>query len=81
MPEFGSSEDILFLFEQTIFSEIRDFVPNAIIVSYSGQLNIQEDHFNEIIRNLTIIADHRVMLFPNMTGAMQARPEGSMEDE
>lgn len=49
-------------------------MPNAIIVSYSGQLDIKEDHFNEIIRNLTIIADHRVLLFPNMSGIFQTKP-------
>ena len=56
-------------------------MPNAIVVSYNGQLDIKEDHFNEIIRNMTIIADHRVLLFPNMSAIFRTKPEEAMEEE
>lgn len=62
----GSSEDILFMFETILYDELRLFSPNTIIISYSGRLNISPPHFTSIISNLSIISDHRIVLFPNM---------------
>lgn len=61
-----------------IYNEVRDYLPNTIIISYNGQLDIYEDHFNEIIRNLTIIGDHRLMLFPNMSGMLNYKDKDKM---
>ena len=38
-----------------------------IFISYNDQLAINEDHFSDIIRQCSILADHRVILFPNFT--------------
>ena len=34
-------------------------------MSYNGQLNVEEDYFIDIVRNLTILSHHKVILFPN----------------
>lgn len=36
-----------------------------IFISYNGQISILEDHFTDIVRNCSIIADHKVILFAN----------------
>jgi hypothetical protein len=36
----GTSEDILFLFENVLFEEIRNFSPNIILINYNGVLHI-----------------------------------------
>jgi len=67
MPKLETSQDIFSLFEQIIYEEIRMFRPTMIFISYNGTINISENHFADIIRNCSIIADHRVILFPNFT--------------
>lgn len=62
-PILQTSTDIYFLFQTVIFEEIRSFNPNFIMVSYNGYLNINEDHWNEIVKNLTIIADHKICMY------------------
>ena len=55
-----------------------------IFVSYNGTLDIKEDHFNEIIKSLSIIADHKVCLFPNFidkVGKCNVGGEESEEEE
>ena len=62
-PKLETSNDIYFLFQTVIFEEIRSFDPSFVIVSYNGYLNLSEEHWNEIVKNLTIIADHKICLF------------------
>jgi len=50
-----------------------------VIVSYNGELDLKEQDFNEIIKDLTVLADHRVVLFTNMTGLFQSTAEGMEE--
>jgi hypothetical protein len=39
-----------------------------VIVSYNGELDLKEQDFRSILKDLTVLADHRVVLFTNMTG-------------
>ena len=50
-----------------IYEEIRSFNPTIILISYNGLLDIKEDQFSEMVRNLTIMADHKILLFPNLS--------------
>ena len=56
-----------------------------VFISYNGQLNIGEDYFSDIIRQCSVMADHRVILFPNFTHFYRQSPmpipEDEMEDE
>ena len=55
----------MFLFDQIIFEEIRNFSPSVILFNYGDIYNLKENHFNYLIQNLTDIADHRIILFPD----------------
>jgi len=46
------------------------------MVSYNGLLNINQDHWNEIVKNLTIIAHHKVSLFVDFIDKLGAKPKG-----
>lgn len=50
-----------------------------MIVSYNGYLDIKEEDFETIMRDLTVLSDHKVILFPNMS-SMHQRSETALED-
>lgn len=51
------------------------------MVSYNGLLNINQDHWNEIVKNLTIIAHHKVSLFVDFIDKLGAKPKGEDDEE
>ena len=52
-----------------------------IFISYNGQLNISEDYFSDIVYQCSVIADHRVVLFPNFTHLFKQEEVPVSEDE
>lgn len=79
-PILETSHDIFFLFQTIIFEQIRSFDPDFVIVSYNGFLNINEDHWNEIVKNLTIIANHKISLFVDFIDKLKGK-SSKMNDE
>lgn len=61
------SNFIYYMFKEVVYTQISDFNPAVILVSYSGKLSIEDYHFTEIIKDLTKIANYKVILFPNLT--------------
>ena len=55
-----------FLLRDHLFAEMRQFMPNIIILSYSGRIHIENDHFVEIMQELSKISP-RVILYPNLS--------------
>lgn len=52
-----------------------------MFVSYNGQLNLHEEHFGDIVRNCSIITDHRLVLFANFTHFFEQEELQLSEDE
>ena len=50
-----------------MINQIREFNPTLIMVSYSGRLKIQNNHFVEIMQELTKLANYKLLFFPNLT--------------
>jgi hypothetical protein len=69
----------MFLFENVLFEEIRNFCPNIIMINYNGTLHVNEENFSKIIRTLTIISDHRIVLFPNFSNLFEVPEEASLK--
>jgi hypothetical protein len=63
------SHFIRFMLRDHLFSEMHRFRPTQIVVSYSGRLNIENDHWLELIQELSKICN-RVLFFPNFTIAL-----------
>lgn len=59
---------------------MEEWAPEMVIVSYNGFLDLKEEDFNEIVKDLTVFGDHRIILFTNMSG-MVHRHEHEMSDE
>lgn len=49
------------------------------MINYNGSLHINEDNFSKIIRTLTIISDHRIVLFPNFCNLFEIPEEASLK--
>ena len=47
--------DLLWLWEERIKSEVEEWRPELVIVSYNGQMSIPEEDFDAIIKDLTAI--------------------------
>ncbi len=69
------------MFQTVIFEEIRSFDPAFIVVSYNGYLNLAEEHWSEIVKTLTVIADHRVSLFVDFVDKLGAEEDDEQEEE
>lgn len=39
------------------------------MISYSGRIHIEDNHFVEIIQELTKIANYKLIFYPNLTSA------------
>lgn len=52
-----------------LYAEMRRFKPTSIIISYSGKIKIEHDHFIEIIQEVSKIGS-KILLFPNYTTAL-----------
>jgi hypothetical protein len=73
-PKMNSSHDINFLFHHIIYNQVQQYRPNIIFISYNGELVLEKDHWNDIVRNMTILAHHKVILFTNLTGLFKPIP-------
>ena len=82
IPVFESSEDIRWLWEEVVVGQVEEWRPEVIIVSYNGSLELKEGDFAAIMRSLTVLCDHRIMLFTNMTGLFkEPESDNAMEEE
>lgn len=61
-------------------SQVEEWRPELVLISYNGSLDLKEDDFAAMMRDITVLCDHRVMLFTNMTGLFR-EPESVMEEE
>ena len=50
-----------------------------VIVSYNGFLDVREEDFEAIVRDLTVLSDHKLVLFPNLS-AMHQRSEAFLDE-
>lgn len=67
--------DLKWLWQEIISRQAEEWTPDLTIISYNGFLNIGEEDFKEIVRDLTALSDHRIILFTNMTGLFKPREE------
>ncbi len=51
------------------------------MVSYNGYLNLADEHWSEIVKTLTVIADHRVSLFVDFVDKLGAEEDEEEEEE
>ena len=49
------------------------------MINYNGTLHVNEEHFSKIVRTLTIISDHRIVLFPNLSNLFETPEEASLK--
>ncbi len=49
-------------------------------MSYNGCLNINDDHWNEIVKNLTVIADHKVSLYVDFIDKLGGKKKAEDEE-
>jgi hypothetical protein len=68
LPILESSVDLKWLWQEIISRQAEEWTPDLTIISYNGFLNISEEDFGEIVKDLTALSDHRIILFTNMTG-------------
>lgn len=71
LPLMNDSGDIRWLWDEVISGQVEEWGPQLVIVSYNGLLDIAEEDFKAIMKDLTILCDHRMILFTNMTGLFQ----------
>ncbi len=50
-----------------IINQIREFNPSYIMISYSGRLTIEDNHFVEMVQELTKVGNYKLVMYPNMT--------------
>ncbi len=55
-----------------LYNAMRNYKPSIIIISYSGKLNIHNDHYLEIMQELIKIQP-KIIFFPNLTSAFHDR--------
>ena len=67
--EAYESNFIRFMLRDHLYAEMRKFKPTTVIISYSGRISIDHDHFIEIIQELSKLSS-KIMLFPNYTTAI-----------
>ena len=54
---------ISFMMKELIFSHILDFNPSCIVVSYSQKLRIEEEVFVDLVKELTVLANYKVVFY------------------
>jgi hypothetical protein len=74
-----SAVDIKWLWQEILSRQAEEWSPDLTILSYNGFLNIGEEDFAEMVRDLTALSDHRIVLFTNMTNMF--KPPEDMEEE
>lgn len=83
LAEHYESYLIRFLMRKYLYVQIQKFKPTHVIISYSNRIIIEDNHFVEMIQELTNIAKNKVMLFPNFTSSFisDIRMERTIHEE
>ena len=63
--EFYESSFIKFMMEEVVMSHLREYNPSMIILSYSGKIHLDNEYFVEMIKQLTVISNFRLVFYPN----------------
>ena len=63
----SASYFIWFLLKDFVGDNINKFNPHYIVVSYSGRINILDEHFTRIIQGLCSSCSRKVLFFPNFS--------------
>jgi hypothetical protein len=50
-----------------MYSQILSFNPSIIIISYSQKININNEYFIELIKQLTILSNYKIIFYPNLS--------------
>lgn len=53
------------MMEEVVLSHLREYNPSMVVVSYSGKIRIENEYFVELIKQLTVISNFRLMFYPN----------------
>lgn len=51
---------------QYVSKIIIEFVPSLVVISYSGKIHLENFHFSEIIKQLAIHSNSRMVFYPSM---------------
>lgn len=83
LAEHYESYLIRFLMRKYLYGQIQKFKPTHVIISYSNRIIIEDNHFVEMIQELTNIAKNKLMLFPNFTSSFisDIRMERTIHEE
>lgn len=61
---------VWFLIRDFVGDDIKKFNPNYIVFSYSGKINIIDDHFIRIMQEFAEASNRKVIFYPNFTTAL-----------
>ena len=53
-----------------LINQIREFHPSMVVVSHSGRIGMGEEHFVEMVQELTKVANYKLVMWNNLTTAM-----------
>lgn len=57
---------ISFIMNELMYNQILEFNPSVIVVSYSQKVYIENEYFVEMMKELTITANYKVVFFANL---------------
>ena len=57
------------LMQEVVLGEVRSFNPSVVVISYSSKLQLTDPHFEEIVRELTVLSNMKLVLYNNCTRA------------
>ncbi len=63
--EFYESTFVKFMMEEIVISHLREYNPSMIVLSYSGKINIDNDYFVEMVKQLAVISNFRLLFYVN----------------
>lgn len=63
--EFYESSFVKFMMEEVVMSHLREYNPSVVVLSYSGKVTVDTDYFVELIKQLTIVSNFRLLFYPN----------------
>ena len=61
---------IWFLIRDFVGEDIKKFNPGYIVVSYSGRIQIIDEHFVRIMQELCLASSRKVLFYPNFTSEL-----------
>lgn len=65
--EFYQSKFIKFIIKEVILIQVREFNPSLVVISLTHRLHLDPDFYQELIKELTIIGNMRLVLYHNLT--------------